>query len=75
MAMARAYSRVTHQPAALIYSASGTLSILVLAPPLGVFVGYHLPRTVADVMADCKWPALDAQDKAQDRASPDPTMS
>jgi hypothetical protein len=51
MAMARSYSRAKHQPAALIYSRCGTLRLLVLAPPLGVFAGYHLPRAVDEILS------------------------
>jgi hypothetical protein len=49
MAMTRMYSRVTHRPAALIYDNNGKLSLLVMAPPLGVFAGQRLPRNVAQV--------------------------
>jgi len=52
MAMARRYYRVTHRPAALVFTGEGRLVLSVVGLSLGLFVGLHLPRKGADMRAD-----------------------
>jgi hypothetical protein len=46
MAMARSYSRVTHQTAALILFQTGHPQLLVFGIKLGVFAGLHLSAVI-----------------------------
>ena len=48
MAMTRRYYRVTHRPAALVFTGEGRLVLSVVGLSLGLFVGLHLPRKGAD---------------------------
>ena len=47
MAMARKYSRATHQTAALILFQTGQPQLLVFGIRLGVFAGLHLSAVIA----------------------------
>ena len=46
MAMARKYSRATHQTAALILFQTGQPQLLVFGISLGVFAGLHLSAVI-----------------------------
>jgi hypothetical protein len=46
MAMARTYSRVTHQTAALILFQTGQPQLVVFGNRLGVFAGLHLSAVI-----------------------------
>ena len=56
MAMARKYSRATHQTAALILFETGQPRIVVFGISLGVFAGLHLSAVFPD--APKNWDSL-----------------
>lgn len=70
MAMARTYSRATHQTAALILFQTGQPQLLVFGIKLGVFAGLHLSAVMPGEAINCD--KLPIEGLPETETAPDP---